>query len=205
MGRSQLDEILRRLQELEEEFEMELERVLEEKRQLFQYHFEQGRVRFEQGIKALQRQQRVGVWSYLRNARLAHVLTVPVIYSLLLPFVVLDVSVTLYQHICFRIYGISLVCRSNYIVIDRHQLAYLNLLQKINCIYCGYINGLIEYMREIAARTEQYWCPIKHARRSTDPHRLSHSFADYGDAEAYYGRLKKLRQELKAQQNVDDN
>jgi len=33
-----------------------------------------------------------------------------------------------------------------------------------------YENGLAGYFREIAARTEQYWCPIKHARRIKAAH-----------------------------------
>jgi hypothetical protein len=52
-------------------------------------------------------------------------------------------------------------------VFDRYHLAYLNVLEKLNCAYA---NGLIAYVREIAGRTEQYWCPIKHARRVIGAH-----------------------------------
>ena len=38
-------------------------------------------------------------------------------------------------------------------------------LLDINCIYRSYANGLCSYVTEVAARTEQHWCPIKHARR----------------------------------------
>lgn len=102
----------------------------------------------------------------------------------------LDIFVTLYQLICFRAYGISIVRRRDYIVLDRSQLAYLNWLEKFNCLFCSYANGVIGYVREISARTEQYWCPIKHARRIVGAHALYSSFADYGDAEAY----KKMEQ-----------
>ena len=51
--------------------------------------------------------------------------------------------------------------RSDFIAIDRHQLAYLNVIEKVNCAYCGYANGVAAYFREVAARTEEYWCPIK--------------------------------------------
>ncbi len=197
MTHAPLEEILQRLRELEEEVEVEVEKLLQEKQAFFQYHFDRGRVRFEQSMKKLQRQYRTGLWSYLVNARLMHVLTAPVIYSLLLPFLLLDLFVSLYQGICFRVYGIAMVKRSHYIVIDRHHLAYLNLIEKIHCVYCGYINGLIEYTREISARTELYWCPIKHARRSRDPHHLNQRFTDYGDAKAYFENLDKLRNELK--------
>ena len=59
--------------------------------------------------------------------------------------------------------------------------------------YCSYGNGVIEYCREISARTEQYWCPIKHASRTPDPHQRMEQFADFGDAESYKKRLIKLR------------
>lgn len=81
-------------------------------------------------------------------------------------------------------------------VLDRHHLVYLNLIEKFNCVICGYVNGIIEYVREISGRTEQYWCPIKHARRTPDPHQFSLSFSDYGDAEAYRSRIQKLRDDL---------
>lgn len=110
----------------------------------------------------------------------------------------LDVLVTLYQHICFPVYRIPLVRRREYIVIDRQHLVYLNAVEKFNCMYCGYSNGLIEYVREITSRTEQYWCPIKHARRTPDPHCRFNLFVDYGDAQNYNSQLQELREELSA-------
>ena len=104
---------------------------------------------------------RIGLLDYLASARLAVVLTAPFIYALILPLVLLDLFVTLFHAVCFPVYGIEKVPRRDYVVIDRHQLAYLNGLQKLNCMYCGYANGLIGWVREIAARTEAHWCPIK--------------------------------------------
>ncbi len=102
-----------------------------------------------------------------------------------------------YQHTCFRLYGIPRVRRRDYVVIDRHQLAYLNVIEKLNCVYCGYANGVMAYVREIAARTEQYWCPIKHASHMLAPHNRVGRFADYGDAEAYRETLARLRREFR--------
>ena len=82
--------------------------------------------------------------------------------------------------------------RRDYLVFDRHHLAYLNALEKLNCAYCSYANGLIAYVREIASRTEQYWCPIKHARRLIGAHANYATFEDYGDAEGYQRRLAEL-------------
>ena len=109
----------------------------------------------------------------------------PLVYALIVPLVFLDLCVTLFQAICFPVYGIPRVTRSEFIVIDRHHLAYLNGIEKLNCAYCGYANGLLAYTRAIAGRAEEHWCPIKHARRTKGQHRQYFRFADYGDAEKY--------------------
>jgi hypothetical protein len=196
MTNSPLDNLLDRLNRLQAELEIEVDRLLEEKRQLFHYTIEQGKVKFESGIKALQMKEKISSWNYLKNARLGHLLTAPLIYSVFLPFALLDIAVTCYQHICFRVYGIPRIKRSAYFVIDRQKLAYLNSIEKFNCTYCSYANGLAEYVREVTARSEQYWCPIKHTQRSPDPHRFTDGFADYGDAENYRKQLEMLRKEI---------
>ncbi len=196
MPRTSIDDILHRIQSLQTELEAEIDSLLEEKKQLFHYTIKQGKVHFEQGVRAFQRHQKIGLWHYFRAAKITHMLTAPIIYSLIIPLALLDLMVSLYQHICFRAYNIPRVKRKDYLIIDRQHLAYLNSIEKFNCIYCGYSNGLIEYLREISARTEQYWCPIKHARRSADPHRLKNNFKDYGDAQNYHKRMLELRSEL---------
>ncbi len=195
MQNSSLDEILGRLQSLQAELEDEIDRILSEKRELFHYTYERGKVHFEHGFKALLRTQRTGIFAYLRSSRLSHILSAPIIYSVSIPLLLLDVMITLYQHICFRIYKIPRVSRSDYFCIDHQHLAYLNIIEKFNCMYCSYGNGLVEYSREIIARTEQYWCPIKHAKRTPDPHHLVDRFVDYGDAEAYKKNLERFQKE----------
>lgn len=205
MSSSTMDDLIRRLQVLKTELEEEIENILTEKRKQFQYSLKQGKVRFEESIKTLQRHHKTGVFRYLSTARLGHLLSAPIIYSLLIPFALMDIMISFYQNICFRIYRIPLVERKNYIVIDRQQLAYLNVIEKVHCVYCGYCNGLIEYAREISARTEQYWCPIKHARRTPDPHRFIDKFVDFGDANAYKERLEELQYEITAmKRNLPD-
>jgi polyhydroxyalkanoate synthesis regulator phasin len=196
MAKTHLDELLQRLQELQGELEQEADRLLSEKRAQFNYSLRRGRVQFEQGMRVLQKHQRLGLWRYIRGAALGHLLTAPIIYSLILPLLLLDLMAWVYQRTCFQAYGIPRVRRADYILIDRQHLAYLNAIERINCVYCGYGNGLLAYMREITARTEQYWCPIKHARRSPDPHRLANDFVDYGDAENYRRRLAELRSQV---------
>ena len=144
-------------------------------------------------IRALQRRQRIGLWRYITAGSVATVATAPLIYSLALPFVLLDLWVTVYQAICFRAWGVKRVRRLDFFAIDRHKLPYLNALEKVNCLYCSYANGLIAYVSEIAARTEQYWCPIRHARRVRDSHRRYELFVPYGDAPGYRARLGGIR------------
>ncbi|MFI5247638.1 MAG: hypothetical protein ACHQWV_03695 [Nitrospirales bacterium] len=119
------------------------------------------------------------------------------IYSLIVPLVILDAWIWLYQNVCFPVYGIAKVDRSRYILLDRGHLRYLNWIERLNCDYCGYANGLIAYTREIASRTEQYFCPIKHAHRCSGMHSRYHEFLDFGDARAYRKELTKLRVDLK--------
>lgn len=193
MGKSALDEILVRLRSTQAELDREIERLLAEGRDRFRYTLDAGRVVFERQARRLHLSQRTGILPYLLSAPIAFILSAPLIYGLIVPLLFLDLSLTLYQQVCFRIYGIPRVRRADYLVIDRHQLAYLNGIEKLNCVYCGYSNQLIEYAREVAGRTEQFWCPIKHARRTRDPHPRANGFVDYGDAPAYTRELPRLR------------
>ncbi len=192
-SRARLDEIVARLKKIQSEFEHEVDRLLEEKRQQFSYKLHRGRIIFQRNVRRWQRQQRTGLWQYLHSAPLPFILSAPIIYGMIVPLVFLDLTITIYQHVCFRIYSVPRVRRNDYLYIDRHYLPYLNLIEKINCVYCGYGNGLLEYSREIIARTEQFWCPIKHARRTPDPHHRTEKFFDYGDAAAWKENLEKVR------------
>jgi hypothetical protein len=187
-----ISELLAHIQQMELEIEQEMKR----KRAELQADFEEKRVRFEHEVLEQQRRFKTGLFKYILSADLLTVLTAPVIYAVIFPMVLLDISVTLYQHICFRVYGIPRVKRSDYFVFDRAHLAYLNLLEKINCAYCSYGNGLMAYAREIVARTEQYWCPIKHARKVMAAHPYYTGFVDFGDAESYKQELERLRAQL---------
>jgi hypothetical protein len=187
-----ISELLARIQHMELEIEQEMKR----KRAELQADFEETRVRFEREVLEQQRRFKTGVMAYLLTANLMSVLTAPVIYALFFPILLLDLSITIYQHICFRAYGIARVKRSDYFVFDRAHLAYLNLIEKINCAYCSYGNGVMAYGREVVARTEQYWCPIKHARKVMAAHPYYTGFVDFDDAESYKNELENLRTEL---------
>jgi hypothetical protein len=155
-------------------------------------------VRFEAEVLAQQRRFKTGWVKYLLGAELRNVATAPLVYAVFLPLVLLDLFVIAYQFVCFPLYGIAPVRRRDYLVFDRAHLAYLNAIEKFNCAYCSYGNGLAAYVREVVARTEQYWCPIKHARRVLQAHPHYGGFVDYGDGEAYRRELQALREQLAA-------
>ncbi len=179
------------------ELQRDLEDELEQRQAQFRYHFEKRRIRFETEVLESQRKFRIGLFQFIRKARVTSLLSIPVIYGLAFPLLLVDLSVTLYQWICFTLWGMERVRRRDYLVLDRGQLAYLNLIEKVNCLYCSYANGLASYIREVASRTEQYWCPIKHARRVNQPHSRYWHYSDFGDAEGYRSALPRFRDELR--------
>lgn len=174
----------------------ELDREIETRRRALGWSLKAHLVQFEQGLVIEQRRLRQGVGVFLAQSSLLTVVTAPVIYSMIVPLIIVDLWVTIYQAICFRVYGIASVRRADYIALDRGRLAYLNWIEALNCLYCGYGNGVIAYAREISSRTEQYWCPIKHAIRITDPHHRYYDFLEFGDAEGYRARLDSFRAAL---------
>jgi hypothetical protein len=139
---------------------------------------------------------RAPLLAYVLRGDIFTIVTAPVIYSLIVPFVMVDLWVSLYQALCFRAWGVRRVRRRAFFAIDRHKLGYLNGLEKANCMYCSYVNGVVAYVREVAARTEQYWCPIRHARRVRGRHHRDAGFAPYGDGAAYREALPSLRARL---------
>lgn len=181
-----ISEILEKIQSLQQD----LEKEFETHRERFQYHIERHAVRFEREALVQQRKLKKGLLKFWRESEFLNFITSPVIYALVIPLVVLDVALALYQFVCFPIYGIRKVPRSDFIVLDRHHLAYLNAVEKLNCAYCGYANGVIALAREVASRTEERWCPIKHARRVRGVHQRYYQFDDYGDAQSFRERGK---------------
>ena len=191
---TRITELTNKIARLESQLLDELEKQQEQ----FSYRLEGTRVRFEAEILEAHRKLKVAVLPWLLSSRVRSVLSAPFIYAMIIPIVFFDLTITVYQHICFRLYGIRRVKRADYIVLDRQNLAYLNLIEKLNCVYCSYGNGVVAYTREVIARTEQYWCPIKHARKALGRHARYSRFANYGDGEHYKEQLIRLRDELKA-------
>jgi hypothetical protein len=190
---SRIDDLMRHIARLEHELEDELHRT----RDRWRYRLDAGRVRFERDVREAHHRLKQGIPRFLRESQPLNVLTAPLLYSLVLPIALLDLWISVYQAVCFRAFGIARVRRSAYIVVDRHHLGYLNGIEKVNCMYCGYANGVFAYVREIAGRTEQYWCPIRHAKPVRAPHAHYREFVEFGDAAAYRQQLPLLRARLK--------
>lgn len=177
--------------------EHELANEISKQQQKFSFQIKDGKVAFQKTILDAQKQFKAGIFAWLMSSQLRNILSIPLIYPLIVVFLLLDFSLLLFQLICFNLYQIPKVERSEFFVFDRHHLKYLNVIQKINCFYCSYVSGLLAYAREIAARTEQYWCPIKHAYKIRNPHINYVDFVEYGDAENFSTESELLRESVK--------
>lgn len=187
-----IQRILNQIRQMEQELLLEIEK----KEREFFYEIKKKKVLFEAKAKARHRTLVKHIPRYLREASLMNMLSAPVIWSCVIPAALLDFFISIYQRVCFPIYGIPRVPRKDFVVIDRHYLAYLNIIEKINCVYCAYFIGVLAYTQEIAARTEQYWCPVKHARRLRTMHSRYGKFMDYGDADAYREKIEEVRRDF---------
>jgi len=185
---NRIKEIIENIQNLEDELEAEFEKRGDDLRAKF--------TSLNEELLVKQHQVKIGVLRYIKDANILFILTSPIIYSLIVAFVLLDIMVSIYQAICFPIYKIKKVKRKDYMVFDRSKLAYLNIIEKLNCTYCSYGNGVIAYAHEVAARTEKFWCPIKHSLRIRGAHKYYREFENYGDGEEYHKRLNEHQKEL---------
>ncbi len=86
-------------------------------------------MRFEQETKKAHRDLTKKIHLYLRDASIKNIITAPIIWTLLIPAMLLDLFISVYQRICFPVYGIPKVQRGDYIVIDRQYLSYLNAIE----------------------------------------------------------------------------
>jgi hypothetical protein len=165
------------------------------------YELRDGKIWFSDDVKREHTRLRTSLFHYIVHSRVLAILTAPFIYACIVPFAMLDLFVSVYQAVCFPVYGIPKARRGDYMAVDRKRLRYLNALEGVNCLYCSYANGLLAYVVEVAGRTEQHWCPIKHARRIQHAHDRYAHFLPYGDAVAYRERLETVRNDFTDQES----
>jgi hypothetical protein len=193
-----VSELLSQISKLEDE----LREALKEQPSSIFFQIKGKRIEFEKSIKDTHKRVKRNFFHWLVTNRPQNLLTGPIIYSMIIPLVIADIFITFYQITCFPIYGIKKVRRGDYVIFDRHHLNYLNFIEKFHCSYCAYGTGIIAYIGEIIARTEQYFCPIKHARKILGTHKRYINFLDYGDAESYQIKLENYRHRLNDEKNI---
>lgn len=185
-------ELLDQISKLEDE----LRTALKEQQSTISFQMKGKRIEFEQSIKETHKRLKINFFRWLVTNRPQNLITGPIIYSMIVPLLITDIFITFYQLTCFPIYGIKKVRRKDYIIYDRQQLHYLNFIEKFHCTYCAYGSGMIAYVSEIVARTEQYFCPIKHAHHILSSHQRYIHFLAFGEAEDYEAKLEGFRQKL---------
>lgn len=188
-----MDDRIRSLLNQMNALEDEMRAVLQTQEKKMFFEIKGRRIEFEKAVKQAHRTLKQNFFRWLVTNRPQNLITGPVIYGMIFPLLILDIFVSFYQAMCFPIYGVVKVRRRDYIVFDRQHLEYLNFIEKFHCTYCAYGAGLTAYICEIVSRTEQYFCPIKHAHRILGAPKRYLSFLEYGDAADYEKKLEEFR------------
>ncbi len=113
-----------------------------------------------------QTNHQLGLIALIKRSRPINLITGPIIYSMIIPLLILDAFVSFYQWTCFPIYGIPPLSRKDFIIFDRQELKYLDWISKSHCTYCAYGVGIVAFVSAVIAATELYFCPIKHRVKS---------------------------------------
>jgi hypothetical protein len=191
-----------KIKELIEEIDamkLKLAEEIDKQESHISYEIKNGYVTFEKEVLAKQRENMKNLLTWFREVPLLHLLTAPLIYTMVIPAIIFDVLLFVYQQIAFRVFKFESIKRSDYMHFDHHYLGYLNIIEKLNCFYCSYFNGLMLYASAIAGRTELFFCPIKHAKKVVSQHSYYEEFLSYGDEEEYQKKLKALRENSQKQ------
>jgi hypothetical protein len=189
MKKTQIQHLIDQISALEDELQF----ALNAQQSQIYFQIKGKRVEFEQSMRETHLKLKKNFFHWLVTNRPQNLITGPIIYSMIVPLVITDLFITFYQLTCFPIYGIAKVRRANYIIFDRQNLNYLNFIEKFHCTYCAYGAGMIGYIGEIVGRTEQYFCPIKHARKVLGTHTRYQQFLDFGEADDYEKKLEAHR------------
>jgi hypothetical protein len=146
----------------------------------------------------------LGLWALVKRSRPINLITGPIIYSVILPLLVLDAFVSLYQLLCFPIYKVKPFRRSEFIVFDRQELKYLDWISKFHCTYCAYAVGLIGFVSAVIGATEAYFCPIKHRSKQSHGPVRSYPFLAYEQSDDFDFdlRLNGMREAMMKQRNL---
>lgn len=128
--------------------------------------------------------------------QIRYLISTPFIYGMLIPMIIFHILIELYHRIVFSLYDIEYVDYKQHFIFKRYKLNKLTLLQKINCIYCEYGNGLASYIKSIIGKTEVYWCPIKNGRNKNFTHEYYNKFIDVDNVENFEFHRENMRNEV---------
>jgi len=179
--KSRINQILSDIKNKKEELKQDLVLEYEKLKEKYWFTIKWRKITFDSDVKKINKKHKRWLIETIFNAKVRELLSIPFIYSVIIPALILDLFITIYQFFAFRLYKIPRVKRKDYIFYDRWELDYLNIFQKLNCHYCSYVNWLFWYAVEIAWRTERYWCPIKSSQKLKWGHDWQEYFADYWD------------------------
>ena len=126
-------EIFEHIKGLEDELEAEIKKT----RARRGFTVNGKRVKFDKQVGRRHKGFQLGLIAFFKDVRPINLITAPLIYSMIVPIALLDAWATLYQHVYFRANNITRVVRSEYIVLDRRHLRYLNRIEALNCQYCA--------------------------------------------------------------------
>ena len=140
----------------------------------------------------------IGLIALWRRSRPINLITGPIIYSMFLPLLFLDICVSFYQATCFPVYNIAKVSRRDFIIFDRQELKYLDWVSKFHCTYCAYGVGVVAFVAAVISKTEAYFCPIKHQSRSVPPPPATPEYIDYVEPDDFDfdAKLTEIRSDL---------
>ena len=96
-----IEALQNRIRLLEDQIESEVQR----RRESLHADFENTRIRFEREVIAAQKRFKAGLLSYVWHSSLLTILTAPIIYAGIVPLLLMDLFVTVYQAVCFPVYG----------------------------------------------------------------------------------------------------
>lgn len=188
--KNKIQSIINEIKQKKEELYKEYEKL----KIKYWYIIKKRKIIFLKEFKEKNRLYKISLLESFLWTKIREFLSIPFIYAMIIPAVILDIFLFIYQQTALRLYKIPLVKRREYIIFERRHLDYLNLIQKINCLYCSYVNWLFSYAVEIAWRTEKYWCPIKYANRKKWWHDWEEYFADYWDPEWFKKTFHSIKE-----------
>ena len=138
----------------------------------------------------------LGLWALILRLRPINIITGPLIYGMLVPLVFLDLSVWVYQYVCFPVYKLPRIVRAPFNAFDRQELRYLDWVSKAHCSYCAYAMGVAAFSSAVIQATEAYFCPIKHQHKLAVVKASAVPYVEYEEPEGFDfdARLETLRQ-----------